>query len=61
MTTSKRRAIDLLRREKTFERKAEQYGRDLQERDDGSEFDPVYEEIDDDILRLMFMACHPVL
>jgi RNA polymerase sigma factor (sigma-70 family) len=61
MTTAKRRAIDQLRRAKMFERKAEHYGRDLHDGDGGSEFDTVYEEIDDDMLRLMFLACHPVL
>ncbi|HET9097458.1 MAG TPA: RNA polymerase sigma factor, partial [Candidatus Baltobacteraceae bacterium] len=61
MTAAKRRAIDQIRREKTFERKAEEYGRDVQALDTGSEFERVYEEIDDDVLRLMFLACHPVL
>lgn len=61
MTAAKRRAIDQLRREKTFERKAEEYGRGLEPADAGSEFEAVHREIDDDVLRMMFLACHPVL
>ncbi len=61
MTAAKRRAIDQIRREKTFERKADELGRDAQSRDFGSEFDAVHVEIEDDVLRLMFVACHPVL
>lgn len=61
MTAAKRRAIDQIRRDKTFERKAEEYGRDVQAPDAGSEFERVDKEIDDDVLRLMFLACHPVL
>ncbi|HKU67739.1 MAG TPA: RNA polymerase sigma factor [Candidatus Baltobacteraceae bacterium] len=61
MTAAKHRAIDLIRRKKTFERKTAELGRDLETADLASEFDTVYEEINDDVLRLMFVACHPVL
>src|SRR5579884_1222758 len=61
MTTAKRRAIDAIRREKTLENKTDDIVRDLQGQDSDSEFDTVYEEINDDVLRLMFVACHPVL
>jgi RNA polymerase sigma factor (sigma-70 family) len=61
MTTAKRRAIDAIRREKTLEGKTGDIVRDLQAQDSNSEFDIVYEEINDDVLRLMFVACHPVL
>jgi RNA polymerase sigma factor (sigma-70 family) len=61
MTAAKRRAIDAIRREKTLEGKTHDIVRDLQAQKDGSEFDTVYEEINDDVLRLMFVACHPVL
>jgi RNA polymerase sigma factor (sigma-70 family) len=61
MTAAKRRAIDAIRREKTLEGKTTEIARDLQSETSGSEFDIVYEEIDDDVLRLMFVACHPVL
>jgi RNA polymerase sigma-70 factor, ECF subfamily len=60
MTTAKRRAIDQLRRAKAFERKAEelhQFSLTATEAD----FAGSYDEIDDDLLRLMFVACHPVL
>jgi RNA polymerase sigma factor (sigma-70 family) len=61
MTTAKRRAIDAIRRDKTLEGKTADIIRDLQSHDNASEFDTVYEEINDDVLRLMFVACHPVL
>jgi RNA polymerase sigma factor (sigma-70 family) len=61
MTAAKRRAIDAIRREKTLDGKTTQLVRELQAHDAGSEFDTVYQEIDDDVLRLMFIACHPVL
>ena len=59
MTTAKRRAIDRIRREQTHERKTDGLG------DDASRSEPDLaaglDEIDDDLLRLMFVACHPVL
>lgn len=61
MTAAKRRAIDAIRREKTLEGKTDAIARDLQARGEPSEFESVYREIDDDVLRLMFIACHPVL
>ena len=61
MTAAKRRAIDAIRREKTLEDKTGEIARDLQLQTTASEFDTVHEEIDDDVLRLMFVACHPVL
>ncbi|MEV1155651.1 RNA polymerase sigma factor [Micromonospora chokoriensis] len=61
-TVGKRRAIDALRRRKLLERTVEELGQDL---DDGRftpDFDAAFEErIDDDLLRLVFTACHPVL
>jgi RNA polymerase sigma factor (sigma-70 family) len=65
MGTAKHRAIDLIRRQKTLERKHEELGhellveqRELAERD----FDAVIEaDLGDDLLRLIFTACHPVL
>jgi RNA polymerase sigma factor (sigma-70 family) len=55
---AKRRAIDLFRRNKLQERKYEEIGRsaDLFDSPDGT-----VEEIGDDLLRLIFMTCHPVL
>ncbi|MFI6320939.1 RNA polymerase sigma factor [Nonomuraea sp. NPDC050556] len=58
MAISKRRAIDLIRREQTYGRKLEEVGR-LQTDVAEDEFD--LEEIEDDLLRLVFVACHPVL
>ena len=60
----KRRAIDLIRRNERLERKLEEIGRDLDTNgpapgpEDEASFD---EDIDDDVLRLIFTACHPVL
>ena len=62
-TVAKRRAIDLFRRNRELERKYAQIGRDL-EADAGApaEFDQAAgDDIDDDMLRLIFTACHPVL
>ena len=59
MTTAKRRAIDQIRRNQTLERKIAEIGRDLEPQIDEPELDP--EHIQDDLLRLVFVACHPVL
>jgi RNA polymerase sigma factor (sigma-70 family) len=63
MTIAKRRAVDAIRREKAFERRSQELGReiDTQESATESEFEAVHEEVGDDLLRLMFIACHPVL
>jgi len=61
--TAKHRAIDLLRRNKRLERKQEEIGRAL-EREQELEPDldaAIDDEIGDDLLRLVFVACHPVL
>jgi RNA polymerase sigma factor (sigma-70 family) len=66
MTVAKRRAVDQFRRNRELERKYAEIGRVL-EADDGADdstagFDrAVSEEIEDDLLRLIFTACHPVL
>ncbi|WP_214406867.1 RNA polymerase sigma factor [Pseudonocardia lacus] len=57
MTVAKRRAIDEIRREVTLAGKVELLGRELP-RPDGPELP---EPVEDDVLRLMFTACHPVL
>jgi predicted RNA polymerase sigma factor len=59
MTTAKRRAIDLVRRRVTYERKLAQAGRELEDVPPPEPSDA--DDIDDDLLRLMFTACHPVL
>jgi RNA polymerase sigma-70 factor (ECF subfamily) len=63
MTAAKRRALDRLRREKMADRNHAEIGRDLQAQqmvppDVESALD---EDIGDDLLRLIFTACHPVL
>jgi RNA polymerase sigma factor (sigma-70 family) len=63
MSTAKHRAIDLFRRNSMADRKHEDLGRDHSARElsmpdlDSSLDDP----IGDDLLRLIFIACHPVL
>jgi RNA polymerase sigma factor (sigma-70 family) len=62
MGTAKHRAIDLIRRRKTLERKHEEIGRDVERAQQGLAWDTaIDEEVGDDLLGLMFMACHPVL
>jgi len=61
MTAAKRRAIDAIRRDAAFERKAEAIGRDAATAAPDDAFERAVEEIDDDLLRLMFVAAHPVL
>jgi RNA polymerase sigma factor (sigma-70 family) len=59
MTIAKRRAIDLIRRNETYARKLAELGRDAEP---GTEFDTAaVDDIEDDLLRLVFVACHPVL
>jgi RNA polymerase sigma factor (sigma-70 family) len=60
MAISKRRAIDHFRRRERFDRKVEELGRDL-ETAHTPDFEAAVEDIGDDMLRLVFTACHPVL
>ncbi|MEU8519706.1 RNA polymerase sigma factor [Streptomyces sp. NBC_01216] len=58
--TAKHRAVDLVRRRETYARKLAEVGRELSE----ETYDPEPSgpgDIDDDLLRLVFTACHPVL
>ena len=59
MSTAKHRAIDQLRRRGTYERKLAELGRDLASRPEPAPDDR--EHVEDDLLRLVFVACHPVL
>ncbi|MER6449013.1 RNA polymerase subunit sigma-24 [Streptomyces venezuelae] len=60
MTTAKHRAVDLVRRKETYARKLAEVGRSLEDVPPPAEpADP--EDIDDDLLRLIFTSCHPVL
>ncbi|MET8868897.1 RNA polymerase sigma factor [Nonomuraea sp. NPDC004580] len=57
MTVSKRRAIDLIRRNERLQRNLAELGRRI----DLTEEAPEPDEIEDDLLRLVFTACHPSL
>jgi len=65
MLTAKHRAIDRIRRSERLGRKLSLLARELETGRQGApaEFDavPGEETIDDDLLRLMFISCHPVL
>ncbi|HWK29306.1 MAG TPA: RNA polymerase sigma factor [Solirubrobacter sp.] len=60
MATARRRGIDALRRRVTLERKQELIARELQTLQQLDLADQV-DELEDDLLRLIFMTCHPVL
>jgi len=64
MATAKHRAIDQLRRKSLLERKHAELGHDLEARQETAtaELDAaIDDDIGDDLLRLVFTACHPVL
>ena len=63
MATAKHRGIDRLRRAEVHRRKTEELGRDAQLRASADEdlAAAVDDPFDDDLLRLIFTACHPVL
>jgi RNA polymerase sigma factor (sigma-70 family) len=62
MATAKHRAIDRLRRDERLERKQEQLGRELQlQQEMAMADDNVSTDVGDDLLRLMFISCHPIL
>ncbi|MGW9330977.1 RNA polymerase sigma factor [Bosea sp. NPDC055594] len=63
MQAARHRALDGLRRDKMLKRKHEEIGRDIDEEADptaGLE-EALDDEVGDDLLRLIFTACHPVL
>lgn len=64
MSVARRRGIDALRRRVALERRHELIGhelRTLQELDGADAAAAAADDIDDDVLRLIFMTCHPVL
>jgi len=64
MATAKHRAIDAIRRQRRLQEKHEVLGRELEVQPLGvPELEAVLEDtpISDDLLRLVFIACHPVL
>ena len=64
MATAKHRAIDLLRRGKMLDRKHEQVGYELEAQQEAAVPDldaALDDQVGDDLLRLVFISCHPVL
>jgi RNA polymerase sigma factor (sigma-70 family) len=64
MATAKHRALDHLRRQKRLERKHEELGRQIASRNERAAADlgaALDDSIGDDLLRLVFTTCHPVL
>ena len=64
MAAAKHRAIDFFRRNKLLERKHEELGYEMQAGREGAAPDldaALDDDVGDDLLRLVFTACHPVL
>jgi RNA polymerase sigma factor (sigma-70 family) len=64
MAAAKHRAIDTFRRKKLLERKHEELGREVDARQEAAVSDlesAIDDHVGDDLLRLVFVACHPVL
>ncbi|MGV9989747.1 RNA polymerase sigma factor [Streptomyces sp. NPDC003374] len=63
MTAARRRAVDLVRRRENYARKLAEIGRDLRTAAAAAEYEelPAPDDIDDDLLRLVFTTCHPAL
>src|ERR1700730_9106029 len=62
MATAKHRAIDRLRRNKLLERKHDELGREIEHQQEVADLDAaIDDDIGDDLLRLVFTSCHPVL
>jgi RNA polymerase sigma factor (sigma-70 family) len=64
MATAKHRAIDQLRRRQMLDRKHQQLGHELEAQQEAAVGDldaALDDHVGDDLLRLMFTACHPVL
>ena len=64
MATAKHRAIDQFRRKALLERKHEQLGHELEARQETSVADidaALDDHVGDDLLRLVFISCHPIL
>jgi RNA polymerase sigma-70 factor (ECF subfamily) len=64
MTAAKHRAIDHFRRNKLLERKHQEFGRELEAQQEMAVPDldaALDDDVGDDLLRLVFISCHPVL
>src|ERR1700730_10204814 len=62
MAAAKHRAIDLLRRGTRLRRKHEELGREIETQQAAPDLEAAMDDhVGDDLLRLVFIACHPVL
>ena len=64
MATAKHRAFDLLRRDKLLDRKHQELGHELEAKQETAapDLDTALDDpVGDDLLRLIFTACHPIL
>ena len=61
MATAKHRAVDRIRRAEVHERKTQELAHELREHEEPDLAAAVDDPFDDDLLRLVFTACHPVL
>jgi RNA polymerase sigma factor (sigma-70 family) len=64
MATAKHRAIDLWRRNKRLDHKHQELGRELEAKQEMAVHDletAIDDDVGDDLLRLVFISCHPVL
>jgi RNA polymerase sigma factor (sigma-70 family) len=62
ITTAKRRALNVIQRGKMLDRKHEELGHQLEIADRGPDLDDIVDDhVGDDLLRLVFVACHPLL
>src|SRR3954452_3830731 len=63
MTTAKRRAVDTFRRAETLRRKTDELGHRLEHEQERAmpDLDSQVDHIEDDVLRLIFLCCHPAL
>jgi len=59
--TGRRRAIDILRRRKTVDRKHDELAHMLPTEQPAAQEAAIDDDVGDDLLRLLFIACHPVL
>ncbi|MGY1592351.1 RNA polymerase sigma factor [Geodermatophilus sp. SYSU D00708] len=61
MATAKHRAVDAFRRAERLQRKTAELGRELTDAEEPDWAAALDEVVEDDLLRLVFIACHPVL
>jgi RNA polymerase sigma factor (sigma-70 family) len=61
MTAAKRRAVDTFRRAENLRRKTTELGHGLSEEDTMADLTSQVDFIEDDVLRLIFLSCHPKL